>query len=308
LSNHISVSGQAASSSRVPLVAMDDNGNAIICWTQSDGSFDQLYKSEYRNGSWVHPTSLSNDFTDASDNVDDSDLVMDDDGNALIAWVGPGGGNNQIFKAEYRNGSWTYPSSESDNVSPDTQGAAHPAVAMDNNGNAIITWDQKDDPSGKTQIFKSEYRNSSWTNPSGLSDNISPDGQNASSPQVGMDDLGNAIIAWKQATTTKEKVFRSTYRNSTWTNPSSLSDFISFSDSDGANVQLAMDTLGNAILLWEQNDGVALRNYVSEFRISTGQWVNPSSISDSFSGNGAQGNASRVSMNNLGDGIVVWKN
>ncbi|MCX7000029.1 MAG: hypothetical protein NT106_07020, partial [Candidatus Sumerlaeota bacterium] len=83
-------------------------------------------------------------------------VAMDNNGNAIITCYQSDGSKTQIFKSEYRGGVWTHPSSLSDNISPDGQGAYLPQVAMDNNGNAIITWEQSD--GSKYQIFKSEYR------------------------------------------------------------------------------------------------------------------------------------------------------
>jgi hypothetical protein len=52
--------------------------------------------------------------------------------------------------------SWTHPADVTDNISPDGEDGSAPQVAMENNGNAIITWLQSD--GSKTQIFMSEYR------------------------------------------------------------------------------------------------------------------------------------------------------
>ena len=100
---------------------------------------------------------------------------MDNNGNAIIVWYQSDGSDYQVFKSEYRDGSWTNPANLNDNISPDLGDATHPKVAMDDNGNAIIVWYQND--GSNSQIYKSEYRDGSWTNPANLSDNISPDGQ-----------------------------------------------------------------------------------------------------------------------------------
>jgi hypothetical protein len=55
--------------------------------------------------------------------------------------------------------SWIHPADLADNISPDGQDAyivCSPQVAMDDNGDAIITWEQSD--GSNWQIFKSEYR------------------------------------------------------------------------------------------------------------------------------------------------------
>jgi uncharacterized protein YheU (UPF0270 family) len=137
-------------------------------------------------------------------------VAMDNNGNAIIVWKQVDGNVSQVFKSEYRNGQWTHPADLSDNISLDGYSAKYPQVAMDDNGNAIIVWQQSD--GSNEQIFKSEYRNGQWTHPADLSDNISPDGMGVGSPQVAMDDNGNAIIVWDQPDGNKDQIFKSEYR------------------------------------------------------------------------------------------------
>jgi hypothetical protein len=130
----------------------------------------------------------------------------------LISIVACGGGGDDGVVTDGGDttaGTWTHPSGLSDNISPDGEAAENPQVAMDNNGNAIITWNQND--GSNDQIFKSEYRNGAWTHPSGLSDNISPDGQSAYRSQIAMDNNGNAIITWQQWDFLYRKIFMSEY-------------------------------------------------------------------------------------------------
>jgi hypothetical protein len=188
--DNISPDGEDA---KYPRVEMDNNGNVVIVWYTPW----KIFKSEYRTGTWSHPVDLSDNINpDGQHIVYFPWVAMDNNGNAIIVWQQSDGGNQQIFKSEYRNSAWTHPTDLSDNISPDGQDAESPQVAMDNSGNAIIVWQQSD--GGNQQIFKSEYRTGTWTHPTDLSDNISPDGQDAESPQVAMDNNGNAIIVWSQ--------------------------------------------------------------------------------------------------------------
>ncbi len=148
---------------------------------------------------------------------------------------------------------WTNPASLTDNISPDGQYAESPQVAMDSNGNAVIVWQQSD--GSNNQIFKSEYRNGAWTNPASLTDNISPDGQDAYYPQVAMDNTGNAVIVWRQYDGSNWQIFKSEYRNGKWTNPKSLIYNISQDGQDAESPQVAMDNTGNAVIVWRQSDG-----------------------------------------------------
>jgi hypothetical protein len=86
---------------------------------------------------------------------------------------------------------------------------------MDDNGNAVITWRQFDDSNNNNHhIFKSEYRNGKWANPTLFTDHINPDGREAWNPQVAVDDNGNTVIVWYQEDSSGNNVqiFKSEYR------------------------------------------------------------------------------------------------
>jgi hypothetical protein len=266
VADHISPEGGGNADSLYPEVAMDNNGNAIIVWKQYNGINYKIFKSEYRNGVWHNPTSLSDYINpDGTSPAFDPQVAMDNNGNAVIVWSQSDGSNYQIFKSEYRNGVWTNPSSLADNISPQGQDSFNPQVAMDNNGNAIIVWYQRDE-SNIYQIFKSEYRKDVWTNPSSLSDHISPDGQHAWYSRVAMDGNGNAVIVWYQSDGSNYQIFKSEYRNGVWINPSSLSDNISPDGQDAFDPHVAMDNNGNAIIVWYQSDGTQWQLFKSEYR------------------------------------------
>lgn len=264
LSDNISPDNQHAYN---PRVAMDNNGNAMITWYQSDGSSNQIFKSEYRSGAWTHPSSLADNISPDGQNAWDPQVAMDNNNNAIITWWQYSGSNFKIYKSEYRSGTWTHPSGLTDNISPGNQDAVTPQVAMDSGGNALITWHQSDGT--YSRIYKSEYRSSVWTHPWGGSDNISPDGQNAFSPQAVMNDNGNALIIWRQSDGSASQIFKSEYRSGSWTHPLSLSDHISPSGQNADYPQAAMSGNDAAVIAWQQYDGEATpvwQIFKSEYR------------------------------------------
>lgn len=373
LADNISPDGQDASK---PQVAMDNNGNAIVVWKQSDGSSSRIFKSEYRNKKWTNPASLS-DFIGTGSNPQ---VAMDNNGNAIVVWedtdyifiseyrnniwtnkyidAGPMnamwqiifmalgiewhpqvamnnsgnavivwqhvylyGDNNVTFnipKIEFKNDAWTSPEMLTNNISDPPQFTNNPQVAIDNNGNAVVVWEQSDGTNG--QIFKSEYRGGTWTNPANLSDPISPTGQVAFSPQVKMDNNGNAIIVWSQSDGANNQIFKSEYRNGVWKNPASLADNISPDGQDANPYQEAsvrMDNNGNAIITWEQFDGTNWQIFKSEYR--GGAWTNPANLSDHISPAGQDAYSlsdnqfpfpvfhnPQVAMADNGNAIIVW--
>jgi hypothetical protein len=159
---------------------------------------------------WTYPSDLSDYISFDGWSAILPRVAMGNNGDAIIVWQQGGGNYHETFKSEYRAGNWTNPVNLNDHINP-LDGAINPLVAMDDNGEAVIVWTQLDE-NYNAQVFKSEYRNGSWTHPSGLSDNISPDGSFADFPQVAVDKNGNAIIVWYQNAGSSFHIFKSEYR------------------------------------------------------------------------------------------------
>jgi len=120
--------------------------------------------------------------------------------------------------------------------------------------------------SGSTVTVSPAPAPSPWTLPSGVTDNISPDGQAAGSSRVKLDNNGNTVIAWEQSDGSNLQVFMSEYRSGSWTHPSGLTDNISPDGQDGFSQKIAIDNNGNAIIVWRQNDGSNYQIFMSEYR------------------------------------------
>jgi len=303
--------------SLTPKVAMDSSGNAIIVWRNYAGG---VFKSEYRNGAWIHPESITDDIPNS---IWNPSVAMDNNGNALIVWQSDDSNyHDRLYLSEYRNGIWSHPSNlETDAINPPGQancpGITCPIpvkIAMDNNGNSIIVWDQRTTSYTDYEdgvIFKSEYRDGAWSHPVSIDDNINPGIVTdwARYPEVAMDDNDNAIIVWRQNDDTSDcdvvppgfyasrpapckQLFISEYRNGSWTNPMSKSDHISIpgqpvrSTSAIQMYSVAMANNGEAVVAWSQDIpslscGADDRQvYVSTYR--EGGWSHPASLADNL--------------------------
>jgi uncharacterized protein YheU (UPF0270 family) len=300
LYDHISPNGSKADA---PHVAMDSAGNAVVVWEQMNGSVSCILKSEYRNGSWVHPSSATQYINPGSTSAHKPIAAMDDLGNAIIVWEQSDGSHTRIYKSEYRAGAWSHPVILLNSISPDGTPAQNPRVVMNNQGEAIITWEQTDGI--VSRIFKSDYRNNAWNNPSSLSDNISPDGTDATLPQAAMDDNGNAVIVWQQSDHYYSQIFMSEYRGNAWQHPANLNNNVSPDGTSAQNPQVVMNRKGEAIITWEQNDGSASQIFKSEYRNSA--WNHPANLSDNISPDDSGNFEPKAAMDNAGNAIIVWK-
>jgi hypothetical protein len=182
---------------------------------------------------------------------------------------------------------------------------------MGDNGDAIIVWQQS--ASNGVEIFKCEYRNGAWTQPSSI---LGFNGW----PRVAMGNNGDAIIVWDQNVGINRKVFKSEYRNGVWSHPTSISDKINPDGHTAHDPHVSIDKNGNAIVVWyaydgplseqdddsdsEENKNLYSRVFKSECR--NGVWTHPSSISDHISLAGRHAHSQQVATGDNGDAIIVW--
>ncbi len=291
-----------------PKVVLNENDEAIITWHQGDGLFSQIFKAERAsNGTWSLPSSLADNISPTLQHAYSPEIALNDNGKAIIVWYQNDGIKNQIFKAERAsNGTWTVPASLADNITIDTGDASFPRVAMNTNGESIITWSQHD--GSNAQIFKAERAsNGTWTLPLTLEENISPKGQSVGYTQLAVNSNGEAIITWTQSDGTKTQIFKAERSSSgTWSIPSSLTDNISPDSQDASYSQVAINSHGEAIIIWDQSDGANNRLYKAE-RAASGTWTVPTNLADAVSLAGSDvDDKIHVKINDSSEAIIAW--
>jgi uncharacterized protein YheU (UPF0270 family) len=313
-----------ASGAGNPQVAMNDNGKTIITWEQFDGFYNQIFMVDYNiefTNAWSTVSGITDNISLDSPAIN-SHVAINNNDRAVITWEQIDGTGNcvgsspcaQIYKRDYNITSvdtWSTISSLTDNISPDNYHAINPQVSMDNLGNALIVWQQKDGTTncggtpGCDQIFKSEYRDGDWTNPSSLANNISPNGEDAQAPQVAMGSNGDAIIVWNQLDGPYNQVFKSEYRSGSWTHPSSTTDNISVAGFDSYFPRVAMNDNGHALITWYQFGSAAYQIFKSEFR--GGVWNHPlDNLDNPTSPNGTVAKNAEVAIDSSGRTIITF--
>ncbi len=97
----------------------------------------------------------------SSSNSFSPNVAINDNGDTIVTWreydTYP---RFQIFISEYRDGGpWVHPADRDDNISPDNnQCTGAPILAIDNNGNTIIVWEQYN-LYGRIKLFKNDFVN-----------------------------------------------------------------------------------------------------------------------------------------------------
>ncbi len=122
---------------------------------------------------------------------------------------------------------------------------------------------------------------------------------NALSPQVAMDLDGNAIAVWYQYDGTRYIWANKYVKGTGWQTAERIeTDNVA----DGFYPQVAMDSDGNAIAAWQQNDGTRNNIWANRYVAGTG-WQTPELIETDNAGSAFP---PQLAMDPNGNAIVIW--
>ena len=271
-----------------PQIAMDNSGNAIVVWQQVDSSGNQsILANRYSAGAWGGAVWLEAGTGQATN----PQVAMSSSGNAIVVWQQVGSsGNQSILANRYSAGAW----GGAVWLEAGAGDASDPQIAMDNNGNAMVVWQQVDS-SGYQSILANRYSAGVWGGATLLDDSISA----GSNPQIAMDNNGNAIVVWVQVDDSGAAlniIQARSYSAGAW---GEVTQLFSFGGYD-IRPHVVMDNSGNVMVVWGAKAmsgpwGIAARRY------SAGAWGEVTWLDAAQGG----GNA-HVAMDNNGNAIAVW--
>jgi len=285
-------------------IAVDGEGNAIVVFRQSDGTFFGIWAVRYlaSTGKWGEAVRIeSNDTGDASR----PQIAVDPAGNAVVVWqqgdVGQEGDDEDdswgIWANRFTAGvDW----GDAAPVDTSVQTLLAPQVAIDAKGNAIAVWERVDDSAGHSDIWsKHQTPTGYWT---GAQPVEVDDRGNAWYPQIASDAEGNAIAVWQQQTDSERfDIYANRYLASTEKWGDAM--LIETEDAGGAErPQVAIDEDGNAIAVWVQlggdRAGIWSNRYLSGVGWEGAKPIGPTGLGST--------RAPQIASDPEGNAVAVW--
>ena len=284
---------QSNSNAIIPQICPDSDGNVIAVWSQFDGSH-YVIKSATKalSGAWSPAVTLSV----PGGNAYFPQVAIDPKGNATVVWARQNKDHFVIQTSSKLKSSKNY---WSDPVNLSTAHAAGedaiaPQIAFNSKGYAIVVWQQK---SGTSNIIQSCIKTNGprWSLPQDITF-LEPDGIGCIQPSLGISPTGLTIVVWKNGTSgTIEASIKEIGNN--WSNPMTISD----SAEQISEPDIAIDSLGNAYVVWSRNTGT---DFVIETitRLANGTWQTVQPISDT----GGNSIKPKISVDVGGNAYIVW--
>jgi hypothetical protein len=283
-------------------IAVDPGGNAIVVWAQYNGLNSDIGTSRFSaaSGTWgpLQLIETSAGSVGVGTAGGSPQIAMDAGGNAIAVWRQHDGQRDSIYANRFNaaSGAWgTAQLIETDNAG----GALSPQIAMDAGGNAIAVWEQSDGTRNNIWANRFSAASGSW----GTAQLIeTEDAGSALSPQVAMDAGGNAIAIWQQSDGTRNNIWANRFgaATGTW----GTARLIETDNAGTASAaQVAMDTGGNAIAVWQQSDGTRDNIWANRFSAASGTWGSAQVIE---TGTGTTVDP-QIAMDASGNAIAVWR-
>jgi len=277
-----------------PQVAMDAGGNAIAVWQQSDGVRTNIMANRYdaATGLWGATAQLLE--TDNAGDAQYPQVAVDGNGNAMAVWEQFDGAHLNIRGNRYdvATKSWGAAQRIDTNAAGD---ADYTQVVMLGNGNALAIWEQFDGTIYHVWACRYTVANGSWDAPRA----VETEANHAIAPRI-VKDGGNAAAIWMQGSVEIWNIMANRYDAATdsWGTPQLV-------ETDNTNSaytpQLAMDSSGNGLAVWEQSDGT--RDNIWANKYTSGVWGTAQLIESDNSGGAFD---PLIVMDNSGNAIVVW--
>lgn len=234
----------AEQNAEAPQVAMDAQGDAVAVWQQRDAS--QMIQTAVKpagSETWQAPVGLS----PAGENALLAQIAVDPQGDAVAVWLGSSGGN-QIVEATTMaemSSTWRAPVA----LSSASDQASEPQVAIDRQGDAVAVWQSA---TGTNEVIDASFMSGGagvWESPVAVSTGATS--LVGEFPQVAMDPRGDAVAVWDQSNGSNyivETAVRSAVSGA-WQaviplSPAGESSYLP---------QIAVDSQGNAVAIWENN-------------------------------------------------------
>jgi hypothetical protein len=294
-----------------PSVAMDDNGNFVVAWMSkgqevpNDGSYG-IYAQRFDNtGATVGSEFLVNTYITGEQYS--PSIAMDDDGDFVIAWESNGqdGGIRGIYAQRYSN-TGTVVGSEFLVNTNTVNDQRYPSVAMDSDGDFVITWQSDGQDGSNNGIYAQRYNNTGATVGGEFLVNTYITSEQTN-PSVAMDSDGDFVITWESngQDGSSYGVYAQQYSNAGATMGG---EFLvnTYTTSEQSNSSVAMSNDGNFVITWQSNgqDGSNYGVYSQEFN-SNGVAVGTETQVNTYTT--LQQMIPSVAMDNDGDFLIAWR-
>ncbi len=308
-----------------PEIAIDNNGNLHVVWydtTDGEWGLDrEIMYANYTTAGWSNATVISDDYTGWNDgDSEEPSITTDKNGNIHVVWYdatnGEWGTDDEIMYTNCSSGIWSNATCISDIYGWNNGGSWNPYLAVDNNSNIHVVWQDDTDGEWGTdwEIMYVNYNGTNWSNATAISDIYGWNVAGSYYPSIAIDNSGDIHVVFYDLTDgewgSDVEIMYVNNTGSNWSNATVISDdYTGWNDGSSYYPNIDIDNNGNLHVVWSEfTDGewgtdteIMYVNYID------GSWSNATVISDDITGwNNDTSSYPKIFADKNGDIHVVW--
>jgi hypothetical protein len=226
-----------------PRMAMNARGDALVAW-ERDAARGCVVEAAFRpaNGRWGDPRVLSDRHASCSAG---QHVAIDGRGDAVVVWLAQRG-NTQLVESASRsaNGRWTIRRilAEAPLIDETVD------VGIDTRGDAMVVWHEEALNDGRSAIWaRIRPAGRSW----GTARTIP--GAHGGSPSLAIDARGDALVTWQE----KRRIEAAARpAGGSWQKPYTVSVHEHAGSGVGDDGLAALDARGDALVTWQNHEGI----------------------------------------------------
>jgi Ca2+-binding RTX toxin-like protein len=269
LSGQLLVNTTTSNAQDTPAIAMNADGRFVITWESfdQDGDGDGVYAQVYDSlGNKVGGEIAVN--TSTSGDQHDPVVGIDGSGNFVVAWTNDTGVSVSVQARRFDSAGNPLGGQFLVNTTG-TDDQDTPAIAMNANGDFVITWESNNQDGDGDGVYARRYNNTGASVGGEIAVNNTTN-SNQDDPSVAIDATGNFLVAWESfgQDGSSDGVYGQ-YFDNTGAKVGTEFRINTFTNSAQSEVALAMDAHGNAIAVWQSTaqDGSSNGVYAQQFGI-----------------------------------------
>jgi len=283
-----------------PQIAIDASGNALAVWYQFNGTYRTIRSNRYTSLGWGTAAPIE---TGNVGDALDPQIAIDINGNALAVWNQDGDATAStrydIWANRYTPAGWGTPVLIETN---DPGTAFGQQVAIDPSGNALVVWEQYGGSVNDVWANRYTAGTDTWDTASLIeTDNLG----SADAPQIAIDANGNGLAVWQQYDGMRYNITANRYTagsawGSAWWAAAAIE---SDNTSNAIQPQIAFDTSGNALAIWQQNTVSGVNIWANRYAAGSGTWGTAALVENNSVGTSSY---PQIAFDTSGNALAVW--
>jgi hypothetical protein len=282
---------------RTPSLSLDSSGTPVVSWSEHDGSTFNIYTRRWNGANWVLVGFILNN----SVNVDgfNPSLALDISGNPVVSWEEYDGStiSSKIYVKRFNGLEWV-PLGGSLNAY--NQNAYNPSLALDSLGNPVVAWEECFTASCTDKdIIVKRWNGTNWVQLGTYLDIVGE--RTTLNPSLALDSSGNPVVSWGEHDGTSTNIYVKRWNGSNWVQLGTVS-LDANANKNAGNSSLALDSSGNPVVSWNEDDGTSTNIYVKRWTGSS--WALVGSFLDVNTNKNAL--SPSLALDSLGNPVVNW--